>query len=354
MAITRSFQRAQEGILPWAFVRFSTLLVTIVITSFSLLERLVASRKRGEAKEGGLKWENDSKEHRRYPTHMLKAYDACVLYYNAPVAWRVGFSSTMLPLFDANLSDRHIDIGVGSGLYVSEFPSGRGKDARMYAHSLLPALASLQFAKSSILARTRFDQDSFIELWDINEAPLDFAHKRLTRRLEEVKGARPATRRRVVDIMAPLESSSTTTTNQAASFPSLPIGQVKSISMMFLVHCLPYPDLPSVKGEKGEAGHQAAVAKFKRVLLNTSQLLVKGGRFAGCTCLQPEDEAVWMSSVARSCALALTKEYHRIGTFHNQFDSLAAIQQSILQDGHFAIRRLWTEGCVALWELERL
>ncbi|KAL9099860.1 MAG: hypothetical protein Q9163_004696 [Psora crenata] len=118
-----------------------------------------------------------------YSNWLLAVYDWWVLGIVSSYAWRCRTSSILLPFFRQYVSSNHLDIGVGTGYYL--------------AKSDLPASTS-------------------ITLLDLNQISLDTARARF---------GRPHVQTIMHDIFEPLD-------------PSL---KFESISMFYLLHCLPGP-----------------------------------------------------------------------------------------------------------------
>ena len=110
-------------------------------------------------------------------------YDFFVTYISSTYIWRCPTISTQLPFFQSHVSANHLDIGVGSGYY---------------------------------LAKAQLPKDSTITLCDLNSNSLATARKRIPR----VK----------------------TVCMQHDVFGPLPTREkFGSISLMYLIHCLPGP-----------------------------------------------------------------------------------------------------------------
>ena len=118
-----------------------------------------------------------------YSRWLLAIYDWWVLGIVSTFAWRCRTSKVLLPFFRQYVSPDHLDIGVGTGYYL--------------AKSDLPATTS-------------------VTLLDLNQNSLDVAKERF---------GRPDAKLIMHDIFEPLD-------------PSLKFG---SISMFYLLHCLPGP-----------------------------------------------------------------------------------------------------------------
>lgn len=117
-----------------------------------------------------------------YTRRFLTVYDAVIYGFNSPVLWRCP-ESKLIELYDAHVSARHLDIGVGTGRLLDEcrFP--------------VPAPE--------------------ITLMDLNPNSLDAAARRL---------ARYAPRTHRANVLDPWD---------------LPKGSFDSVAMCHLLHCLP-------------------------------------------------------------------------------------------------------------------
>ena len=118
-----------------------------------------------------------------YKPWILFIYDWLVLGVFSTYAWCCSTISTSLPFFRDNVSRSHLDIGVGTGYYLSN---------------------------SSLSA------DVSVTLLDLNPTSLSVAKARLSR---------PGVQTIQHDILLPLD----------------PTRKYESISMFFLLHCLPGP-----------------------------------------------------------------------------------------------------------------
>lgn len=117
-----------------------------------------------------------------YNRAILSIYDAYVLGFSNTFAWRCP-SNVLLSHYNQNVSDRHLDIGPGTGYFLDhcEFPSNHPR----------------------------------IDLLDINESPLELTMKRISR-----YNPTPY----IADITTPFTS---------------PEGPYSSIALNYILHCLP-------------------------------------------------------------------------------------------------------------------
>lgn len=117
-----------------------------------------------------------------YSPLTLKLYDLIVLGLSNNFAWTCPTRSVLLPFFKAHLSDKHLDVGVGTGFYLAE---------------------------------AGFDRAARISLLDLNSNSLKAAAARLGRSCDTYVG----------DVMMP---------------GPLPAScRFSSISLFYLYHCLP-------------------------------------------------------------------------------------------------------------------
>ena len=121
-----------------------------------------------------------------YTAFFLSIYDFFVLKFIATFFWRCPTSKFTLPLFRANASARHIDISIGTRYHPASHP---------------------------------FPRASELTLCDLNTRCLDTAEARLKRPDMKCSTLQH-------DILEPLPAS---------------IEKFDSISMMYLLHCLPGP-----------------------------------------------------------------------------------------------------------------
>ena len=203
-----------------------------------------------------------------YSPLTLKLYDAWVLGVSNRYAWKCKTRQVLLPFFQKNLSARHLDIGVGTGYY---------------------------------LAKARLETGSRVTLMDLNASSLCAAQGRLKHL---------AVHTIQHDVMTAL--------------PSQFEGGFDSISMFYLLHCLP--------GNFADKGKTFAHLK---------SALSKHGVLYGATIL---GESVEHNGFGRT----LMQLYNRKGIFGNQRDDLEGLREQLQQ--HFAQVQIRLEGKVALFE----
>ncbi|EPI8973405.1 class I SAM-dependent methyltransferase [Escherichia albertii] len=196
----------------------------------------------------------------------LKIYDWWVLSVSNRFAWRCETSKHLLPHYMQHVRQKHLDIGVGTGFYLPVIP-------KEYSISLL----------------------------DLNEASLNAASRRV--------GSQRITKKIQHDVFQ--------------SFPDVLHKQYDSISMFYLLHCL-----PGVMEQKSP------------VIKNAAEALTDGGILFGATILGKE---VQHNMFGRK----LMQLYNKKGIFSNTLDSEESLAK-ILSD-HFNTINIKTEGMVALF-----
>lgn len=156
-----------------------------------------------------------------YNNFALAIYDFLVLYLMNTFVWRCPTARTLLPFFRRNVHSRHLDLGCGTGYYLEH-------------GNIAP--------------------DVTVTLCDLNAACLQKATSRL---------ARTDARCLQHDILQPLPNHE---------------GPFDSVSMFFLLHCLPAS--PSRKCE---------VFKHLKYVLSTHGIIF------GATILGPSGNHTWLS-----------------------------------------------------------
>ncbi len=131
-----------------------------------------------------------------YQPLALKIYDIWVLQFSNTYAWRCPTATTLLPFFTENLSQNHLDIGVGTGYYLRQ-----------------------------AIASGALTEDSKVTLLDLNPNSLDAASKQL----EDGAGIEAQTLH--WDVMRPLPVLSA----------EAPLMKFDSVSLFYLLHCMPGP-----------------------------------------------------------------------------------------------------------------
>lgn len=206
-----------------------------------------------------------------YSPRVLKIYDRWVLGFSNSYAWKCPTAGVLLPFFRKHLSADHLDVGVGSGYYLAHSPARPGQQ---------------------------------VTLLDLNENSLRAAASRIA-------ALQPAQVRE--DVLLP-----------AGALGERRFG---SISLFYLLHCLPGP--MAVKGD-------AVFGLLRRHLSS-------GGIVYGATIL---GDASGHNGIGRR----LMKLYNRKGIFGNREDTLAALESALKR--HFGRVAVWQHGHVALFRAE--
>lgn len=203
-----------------------------------------------------------------YSPLVLKLYDTWVLGISNRFAWKCSTHKVLLPFFRQNVGLRHLDVGVGTGFY--------------------PCHAGLS-------------QQTQMTLMDLNPSSLKAA---------SIRFGRDSTKTILHDVMTPL--------------PAQEGGAYDSISLFYLLHCLP--------GDISDKGV---------VLANLKSHLKPNGRLYGATILG--------NSVSHNVfGKKLMAIYNRKGIFGNYYDTAAGLKAEL--EKHFANVSIRVEGKVALFE----
>ena len=203
-----------------------------------------------------------------YSPLMLKLYDAWVLGLSNRFAWRCPTPTVLLPFFRQHMGPRHLDVGVGTGYY-------------------------LRHAASSAQGP--------LTLLDLNANSLHAASHRL---------GRADTRLIQHDVMTPL--------------PPQPEGAFDSISLFYLLHCL-----PGTLMDKGV------------VFQHLKTHIAPDGVIYGATILGD-------STNHNALGRKLMALYNRKGIFGNRNDTQQALEQQLCL--HFREVQVVLCGKVALFQ----
>jgi SAM-dependent methyltransferase len=200
-----------------------------------------------------------------YSPLTLAVYDAWVLGISNRYAWRCSTRGTLLPFFRSLAGARHLDIGVGTGFYP---------------------------AKSNLSANTQ------ITLMDLNPSSLEAAKRRI---------GRATTRTLKHDVMSPIPGGE----------------RFDSISLFYLLHCLPGP-------------LEAKAAVFGLLKHN----LAPGGVLFGATILGDQADH-------NAFGRKLMKVYNSKAIFSNRQDDESGFEAHLRK--HFGSVSLKREGCVLMF-----
>lgn len=201
-----------------------------------------------------------------YTPFTLKLYDWWVLGVSNQFAWKCSTSEYLLPHFLEHLDKNHLDIGVGTGYYLTYAPDG-----------------------------------GLISLMDLNEASLNAASTRVgdTRIQSKISH----------DVFDP--------------YPKALHNQFDSISMFYLLHCLP-----------GDIRTKGCVIR------NAAEALTDNGVLYGATILGD-------GVVHNAFGKKLMQIYNNKGIFSNTNDSEEGLTQILSE--HFGNVKISVKGTVAIF-----
>jgi SAM-dependent methyltransferase len=205
-----------------------------------------------------------------YTPLSLKLYDWWVLRVSNRYAWKCATERHLIPHFRNNMKNNHLDVGVGTGYYLTYTPDS-----------------------------------CTISLLDLNISSLEAANARVGR--NRVKASI------LHDVFEP--------------YPSDLQEQFDSVSMFYLLHCLP-----------GEMSDKA------EVIAHASSALTKEGCLFGATILGDE-------AGHNVFGRKLMKIYNKKGIFSNRTDSAEGLASILSRYFHHV--EITVEGKVALFKAER-
>ena len=205
-----------------------------------------------------------------YTKLALIIYDYFVLKFMSSIVWRCSTSKVMVPFFRANVSKRHLDIGVGTGYFLE--------------HGNIPL-------------------DAEVTLCDLNQNSLDKAKARL---------GRPNTHCLLHDIFEPLPDT---------------VGPFDSISLLYLLHCLPGP-----------------TSRKTNVLKHLKRNITPDGVLFGSTILGEDGNHTGLSRLA----LRRINRKRRMG---NLEDTEREFEEALRKNYHDV--KTWTVGAVFLFTARR-
>ncbi|EKY6781215.1 class I SAM-dependent methyltransferase [Escherichia coli] len=201
-----------------------------------------------------------------YTPLTLKLYDWWVLGVSNRLAWGCPTKEHLLPHFLEHVGNNHLDIGVGTGFYLTHVP-----------------------------------ESSLISLMDLNEASLNAASTRA--------GESKIKHKISHDVFEP--------------YPAALHGQFDSISMFYLLHCLP-----------------GNISTKSCVIHNAAQALTDDGTLYGATILGD-------GVVHNSFGQKLMRIYNQKGIFSNTKDSEEGLTHILSE--HFENVKTKVQGTVVMF-----
>ncbi|HEX8594885.1 MAG TPA: class I SAM-dependent methyltransferase [Pseudomonas sp.] len=202
-----------------------------------------------------------------YSPLTLTLYDVWVLGVSNRLAWKCPTKQVLQPFFNRHIGPRHLDVGVGTGYY---------------------------------LANANLPTSTHVTLLDLNPSSLEAARQRF---------GRPDTSIVQHDVFQPLSDQQVAT--------------VDSISLFYLLHCLP-----------------GTMADKAVVFAHLKTRLAADGVLFGATILGDEANHNGFGST-------LMAVYNKKGIFGNRTDTVAGLRSALAQ--HFADVSVEVVGKVALF-----
>lgn len=251
-----------------------------------------------------LKLDEDTKKKRGVGAHIynswvLNIYDIWVLGVSNSYAWCSPTSSILLPFFKANFSSNHLDVGVGTGYYVAEAVMDKP---------------------------TAPDADTYnaqkITLVDLNPNCLSAAAAR-------IKAAQPTIAPPRIVAADAFEPLPLTSSNGNIGGEGTEKEKFDSISLFYLLHCVPGP-----------------CSAKSRIFENLKTHLNADGILYGATILGQGGNIHfnWFASV-------LMTLYNKKGVFENSGDNEKEFVEALERSFEKVESRV--EGCVLLFKASR-
>ncbi|KAH6876756.1 S-adenosyl-L-methionine-dependent methyltransferase [Thelonectria olida] len=206
-----------------------------------------------------------------YTPWVLYIYDWLVLFVTNTFAWKCSTKNDMLPLFQSTLSEKHLEIGVGTGYFPARALGEAGSPCK------------------------------HITLVDLNPSSLAAAKDRISAAVPSQSITIDTV---VADAMKPLPFSASE--------------KFGSITMFYLIHCIPAP--PEDKNRVFDAARQH---------------LAPDGTLAGATVLGRSRPMNWLARI-------LMNTHNKSGIFNNWNDSEEIFKRG-LQDS-FEHVETWVVG----------
>jgi ubiquinone/menaquinone biosynthesis C-methylase UbiE len=206
-----------------------------------------------------------------YSPLALKLYDLWVLGFSNRWAWECPTQSILLPFYRKHIGQNHLEVGAGTGFYPAN-------------------------------ACARANQR--ISLLDLNPNTLNTASRRI---------GKAVVKTHMADILAPL--------------PTLEGQGFDSISLFYLLHCLP-----------GDMTHKS------KAFASLKSWLKPDGILFGATILGDDASHNWVGR-------RLMKLYNRKGVFGNRADTEESLRNGL--EGHFERVEVRRHGKVALFSAKQ-
>lgn len=247
-----------------------------------------------------------------YVPLVLRFYDWWVLGISNTYAWRCPTVDVLLPFFRANFRKRHLDIGVGTGYFPAAAVASEKKN-----HQKLK-----KQGRGGRGEQEDDDQEHELTLVDLNPNSLAAAAQRIARPKQ--------TRCIVADALAPLPLSSSLD-GSGQGRPE----KFDSISLFYLLHCLPGP-----------------VSHKTRIFKNLAPHLADDGVLCGATILGNGDgEETGDGARQNWMGTFLMYLYNYMGVFDNWADGRAAFVRALESEFHHV--QADRVGAVLLFRAER-
>jgi 2-polyprenyl-3-methyl-5-hydroxy-6-metoxy-1,4-benzoquinol methylase len=206
-----------------------------------------------------------------YTKKALTIYDFVVLVVSNPLIWKYP-TRDMREYFDELTTPNHLDVAVGTGYFLDRL--------------------------------TQLKQFENLDLFDLNEECLASTKKRIARfNPKTIQG----------DVFKKEDTGK--------------LGKYSSISVQYLLHCVP-----------------GSMEKKSDIFKNLATHLEDDGILFGATILSDQKK----SFVAKK----LMALYNKKGVFHNEEDSLVGLESAL--SAHLKIQTLEVKGCVASFVCKKL
>ncbi|KAI6778349.1 uncharacterized protein J7T54_003356 [Emericellopsis cladophorae] len=215
-----------------------------------------------------------------YTPWVLYLYDWLVLYVTNTFAWKCSTAADLLPLFESTLQAKHLEIGVGTGYFPAKALGRPGSRCKQ------------------------------ITLVDLNPSSLAAAKTRIS--------AAAATQSIKVD---------TVVADAMEPLPFAPSDKFDSITMFYLIHCIPGP-----------------LEHKNRVFAVARRQMAPDGVLAGATVLGRSRPMNWLAGI-------LMNTHNRLGIFDNWDDTEEILCRGLREN--FEDVTVWVVGRSMLFRATR-